>query len=393
MNTIANEQQSIQYATTENKLQHIVFLDGIRALCALVVVYHHWWWEYCYNPPLFNKFYGTLSIGHYAVDVFIVISGFCLMIPVVKYRKIEGGAVNFFLRRAIRILPSYYLAMGLSLLLIATCIGKHTGTHWDLCTPVSWGGVLSHAFLVQDLFFNTCGMINHAFWSISIEWRIYFLFPLLVWVWRKSGIAAMLVVAGWLAANCFYILYSFFRSYVSISLTNPQYILLFGLGMASAYAGLSPDNPKWPKFLNYLLFIAAILLVRLYVSFFPAQFTLASNNLMGLDIVVGLFAALGMAYGAGSPRSFFVRCLSWKPLAFIGTFSYSVYLVHAPLLQCEWLILRSLHMSDVWGYASGCVIGVPIILAMCYLFFWFCERPFIVKLQSIKSITAPHAAM
>ena len=85
------------------------------------------------------KFFVTLfKTGHYVVDLFIVLSGFCLMLPVIRHRgTLPGNTIIFFKKRIRRILPPYYLAMGFSLLLIITMIGEKTGTRWDISIPIT----------------------------------------------------------------------------------------------------------------------------------------------------------------------------------------------------------------------------------------------------------------
>ena len=82
-------------------------------------------------------------------------------------------------------------------------------------------------------------------------------------------------------------------------------------------------------------------------------------------------------------RSFF----SWKPLAVVGTFSYSLYLLHAPLLQLFWqYLLQSSSLSDNSRFAVLAFVAGRIILAAAYLFFRCFEEPF---LQSSKRQAAP----
>jgi peptidoglycan/LPS O-acetylase OafA/YrhL len=119
-----------------------------------------------------------MSFAREAVALFIVLSGFCLMLPVVRHgAEIQGGAWQFFKRRARRILPPYYFALAISLLLIWTVIGQKTNTHWDASLPADGKAIWTHLLLLQDVFQDTSARINHVMWSISVEWRIYFLFP------------------------------------------------------------------------------------------------------------------------------------------------------------------------------------------------------------------------
>ena len=108
------------------------YVDGLRALAALYVVASH-----CMLEIWFNRHPGRLagwlawplSFGHQAVSVFIVLSGFSLMLPVArKGNHLPRGVWGFYLARVRRILPPYYLATTFSLLLIWLFISQKTGT-------------------------------------------------------------------------------------------------------------------------------------------------------------------------------------------------------------------------------------------------------------------------
>src|SRR2546421_13093474 len=97
---------------------HLDYLNGLRALAALYVVLHHAYLTVW--PVLLGKaptgidaaLVGWLAYGHYSVSVFIVISGFCLMLPVLRNQDvIAGGSITFYRKRARRILPPYYFGM------------------------------------------------------------------------------------------------------------------------------------------------------------------------------------------------------------------------------------------------------------------------------------------
>ncbi len=160
---------------------HLDYLDGLRALAALFVIAHHAhrtvWWP-TYPGGLSGLLVSPFLYGHFSVSVFITLSGFCLMLPVVRGDgHLRGGLAAFFQRRAWRILPPYYLAM-----LACLALARFHETRRN---------VLTHLLLVHNLLPTTYSGINGAFWSIAVEWQIYFAFPLLVWGWRRIG-------AGWL---------------------------------------------------------------------------------------------------------------------------------------------------------------------------------------------------
>src|SRR5579884_1165265 len=160
----------------------------MRALAAYVVFVNHAYaqvwppWLPALPPRFLSMFSYSLVAGHLSVSVFIVISGFCLTLPVCRAGgELRGGVRGFLTRRARRILPPYYGALAFCLVLIWTVIGRPTGSLWDVPIRVTPVAVAAHALLVQDLFGT--GAINYVFWSIAVEWQIYFLFPLLVLSW------------------------------------------------------------------------------------------------------------------------------------------------------------------------------------------------------------------
>ena len=144
--------------------QYSSFLYGLRAVAALFVLVSHIWYQiwpaaaepfgYRERPTgLILHLTSWLYYGHFAVVVFIVLSGFCLMLPVVEGNgNLPGGTIEFIKKRSKRILPPYYCALLLSLFLIYFFIGTKTGSQWDISIPVTTIGVISSLLMVQDFF-------------------------------------------------------------------------------------------------------------------------------------------------------------------------------------------------------------------------------------------------
>jgi len=95
------------------------FLDGIRGLAAFYVVFHHVSQIYMGERVLpaagYYWFTPWMQLGHYAVAIFIVLSGFCLMLPVANSADgtLRGGFLGYVWRRVRRIVPAYYAAMAM----------------------------------------------------------------------------------------------------------------------------------------------------------------------------------------------------------------------------------------------------------------------------------------
>ncbi len=72
------------------------------------------------------------------------------------------------------------------------------------------------------------------------------------------------------------------------------------------------------------------------------------------------------------------KALSWRPLVAVGTFAYSIYLIHAPLIQVIWqYLLFPLQPHPLFRLMTLFVVGTPLIVGISYLFFLVGERPFL----------------
>jgi peptidoglycan/LPS O-acetylase OafA/YrhL len=372
------------------RTDHLPELDGIRGLAALYVVVHHAWLEVVKVADLASMAALPRKIaflceilfgyGRYAVDVFIVLSGFCLMLPVVQSAgALRGGAMGFYWRRTRRILPPFYLAMALSLLFIAVVGGVKRGTHWDESLPVTPAAIVGNLLQLQDVIDR--GRINHVFWSIAVEWKIYLLFPLLLIFWRRLGAAATLLLTIAVAFPL-----SWMLSESPLHGLTVHYLAMFAMGMAAAalaVRGVRPGLLRWAGLGLFTATLAATFLLHF-------RGTPLFTYWIYVDGFIGAGAALFLA-GLVGGRCFAASLLRWRPLAWLGLFAYSLYLLHAPLLNAWWLaVTRHVGGSVLTGFAVMCA-GVPLIVACAYLFYLGCERPFISRRRKTPPPAEPPA--
>jgi peptidoglycan/LPS O-acetylase OafA/YrhL len=372
-------------------VQHLKYLDGLRALAALYVVAVHALSQVDRHHNALQAPWSALAslflYGHYAVDVFIVLSGFCLMLPVVRRSEggteaLSGGIWSFYAKRARRILPPYYLSMAITLLLIGTVLGEKTGSSWDTYIPVTLAGLLTHIVLVHDAFQQTAGQINGVYWSIAVEWRIYFVFPLLVVAWRRFGPLAatgMTVAAG-------YVILALLRHTPVFTQTNgvsPHYLGLFALGAFASGVAFSP-RPDMSRLRGHRGWLSALCLMALIVLAATVLPVIAKGRTVPItviDLFVGGTAMAGLILLSHPEQGQAGRrLLSAKPLVFLGTFAYSIYLIHTPFLQLFWQYVQVPLRLNITGMVlSEIFLVIPLILGISYLFYLGCERPFLTR--------------
>jgi peptidoglycan/LPS O-acetylase OafA/YrhL len=378
-------------------VQHIDFLDGLRALAALFVLLSHIWYQVW--PAVFPPFgYGQrptgltlvftswLYYGHFSVVVFIVLSGFCLMLPVIQNNGIlGGGALQFFKRRARRILPPYYFALFISLLLISFLISSKTGSQWDISLPVTQDGILAHLLMLQDIVSTT--QINYVFWSIALEFHLYLFFPVFVICWQRFGSIKTTLFAGLFIYTTIFIL-----EMNDFNEIPPQFIGLcfyFVLGMLGSSIVFS-KNESLIFLRNYFPWLSALISLIFLIIFlcYFLGFDRAEGQFAFLDTLCAL-ATLSSLVAASRPGINKVRnILSSKKLVFFGSFSYSLYLIHSPLLQIIWYyFIHPLNLTRSQEFVLLLFLGTPIILAVAYIFYLFFELPFLRNRNNLASNT------
>jgi peptidoglycan/LPS O-acetylase OafA/YrhL len=340
-------------------------LDGVRGLAALFVVLHH---TYLMAYPGFPRVTGPLwagwmIYGHFAVAVFIVLSGFSLAVAPARAGWRVDNTGKFFFRRAWRILPTYWPALVFSLA-VAWWITTQPGE----AVPTG-KSVVVNGLLLQDIF--GAPSPNGAFWSIAVEAQLYFLFPLLIIVMRRHGAGVMLGLLG--AAVIAVGAIGPHSSIVGKLLRlTPQFALLFGLGIVAAGV-VRVSHRKRPP-LAWLALIAAVPVIVAIVAR-GSGWTL--THLFWVDVALGpAIALLVAAIATGRPHRM-VSVLDSRPLRSLGSFSYSLYLVHAPIVVA-WYIL----VIQPWlGHGTGAFLmalatGVPLAIIISRVFAAFFELPF-----------------
>jgi peptidoglycan/LPS O-acetylase OafA/YrhL len=394
MSASTHHNQNVHSNTNNNSIlekPRLAFLESIRAVCALYVVWHHMYaqlWPNCTIPSAFSGGWWLtfwLIHGNYAVDMFIVVSGFCLALPVIKKGEIVGGAWEFYKRRCRRILPPYYASIVLCLEFIFTLIGKQTGTHWDVSIDVTPIGTLICALLLQDYFPTVFSdQINHVFWSIAVEWHIYLLFPLIVLLWRKWGVRQTTLIIAIITLPIFWVL----RKSVYQSMA-PHFLFLFSLGALGAFIAFGEEahwhklrRLPWAKICAGTVALLVGILTML-IRRFHGDALEQMGQLPKYDTLVGIATMALLVHLTGAKSGLLVRFFTWKPLVFLGGFSYSLYLMHAPLIQVAWqYALLPFHLPRL--AQLGLLLG-PVticIVVLCYGFYYIFERPFCKKIIS-----------
>ena len=179
------------------KISYRSEIDGLRGISVLGVLFFH---------LKFNFFSG----GYLGVDVFIVISGYLITSIICSDLKLKQFSfVNFFQRRARRLIPSYLIMLVVSLLFSYFIFLPE-----DLIKFSK--SLISSAFFLSNFFFwlnsgywdeSNLNPLLHT-WSLSLEWQFYFFLPVFSYfVWKIFEKESFLIY-GFILLFCFSLIFS-----------------------------------------------------------------------------------------------------------------------------------------------------------------------------------------
>jgi peptidoglycan/LPS O-acetylase OafA/YrhL len=361
------------------------YLDGLRAVAALYVVLFHAGLGFSpgHLPGWARNVQRCLSFGHDAVAVFIVLSGYCLMLPIARSEgQMARGVADYFARRAWRILPPYFATLAGTLLLLAwvPVLETHTKTIWDDTWPAfELGAILSHLLLIHNWWPAWAHTINGPLWSVATEWQIYFFFPfVLLPIWRRLGALAATLTGFGLGSSLIWLAPGPAAS------ANSWYLGLFALGMCAAGINFATRpleralRERLPWGLVSLGFLAAVLLgiTVLIKSWFRVM--PLSDTLVGISTASGLVYLSKLALESPvEPKPWLLRVLESAPLSNLGRFSYSLYLTHLPVVALCYFGLRPCALSPGSELLALIALSVPLSLLFSFGFFWLFERRFV----------------
>lgn len=201
--------------------RHIDVYDGVRAAAVGLVVWFHFWQQSWITPRLhlpaglaeYTKYLGITEInlegfvryGFQFVDLLILLSAFCNFYPYARAILLQESwpdTKRFYIKRAARILPSYYL----SLLVMLAVRFMEGGC---VVNGFFWKDLFTHITCISPLFPDTylSTNFNGVLWTVQVEVIYYALMPWIARLFRKQPVftCAALWGCGVISAN--YIVY------------------------------------------------------------------------------------------------------------------------------------------------------------------------------------------
>lgn len=348
-------------------------IDPLRGFAALTILVYHAiyyfdWQDFPASGPGF-----WFKRGWMAVDIFFVLSGFVITLSALNlYGRYQGATFlcKFLVRRAARILPLYYLSLGV---FIAFMFSKGDFS-------IDWHDLGLHLLLLHTFSVQHFGSLNGVNWSIGIEAQFYLALALLIpflnirsLLWLAT--AALICTWGW-RTGAFYLqqqddpqrVLNLFVASVQL----PGMADEFCAGILGAFFVRSDFFQRLRRSLKAKAMLCAAIFILTALIFWLDR----DNSGYWQDVVrvvffrslIGLDAALFLVFLCAIPIG--SRARKWlATLAGIGTVSYGIYLFHLPIVLCVKEFALPNHVR------LALVMAVTLLVATCSWHFF--EKKFL----------------
>ncbi len=318
-----------------NSKKEIPILDNLRAIAAWSVCLYHF---VCTTTGFISKdnfIYKIFSFGSYGVHLFFIISG--LVIPWSLYYK--GYRLNnffkFFIKRLARLEPPYIVSV--LVMLVILLIRKYSPAYNNNEVLISTKQLLLHiGYLIP--FFRGTAWLNNVYWTLAIEFQYYILIGFLYFLIISKRLYVRLIAYLLIISS-------------SVLLPNadflPYWLPVFGVGILIF---LYKSNR-----ISLIEYLVVSLLFSIDVFIFNSITACAVSVISGLAIML-LFNN------------------SLKILAWLGKFSYSVYLMHA-IIGASFVNILSHYATTGISKTAIVITGMAVTFLSSYLMYLFVEKP------------------
>ena len=351
-------------------------IDSLRGLAALWVVCSHLWNRF--YPGVNGQFHaaalpsdGPVSLqvsfalfgyGYVGVTLFFVLSGFCIHLPQAKAFAATGSdrlaALNFFRRRFWRLYPAYFASLVFTALLLGlfpVMLWLLRGRPFNSVDAFGLRHALANALFLQQAFPDSL-QFNGVYWTLLYEVQFYALYPVLLWCARRWGFGAVAVAL----LGCELAVASH-PSPIPHAFLNRYFEWYLGMLVAERTASGQQTTSRWIAAAGL---ISGIVMTS-YTAWWPYR-----------DVLLGIgFAGLVASVLPRRPQ-----LLASAPLVWLGMISYSLYLVHVPLIDLIWnagSLAVDLGTLNETMARSLALMVVPLALGVAAVSYRWFEKPFL----------------
>lgn len=325
---------------------------------------------------LFHFGFQFIQSGFLGVDVFFVISGFLMAVLYDDKSKMQ-----FYERRAKRLLPPYFVVIGVTL--VSSFIINTPNETRQVVSQALFGSVFSSniGFWLQNTYFSKeeFNPLLHL-WSLGVEIQFYLIIPILAWFFTKSRSLLPIFLLGSLSLCLVIVEVSPKTSFFMMPLRVWEFLMGYGAALFLSRRG----EVRFGR-LSWLGLTGLALLFSIPFFKVDGNALSAVYGHPGLAaLLVSIATSLVLIFGL--PK-IIESCAPGRWLAVLGKYSYSIYLVHFPIIV---LYLSSPFSGTVLtpsSYVDFIVLAALIVILSIFLHRYVETQRFNINIYRLSAIS------
>jgi peptidoglycan/LPS O-acetylase OafA/YrhL len=328
------------------KIKYYRSLDGVRGLAALMVMFFHFWIIVTPGDSLVLKTLVKVSIfGQTGVTLFFVLSGFLITRILINAKGDSHYFSNFYIRRALRILPLYYLFLILYYFVTPLFTGEQVADGTDQ---------LSYWFYLQNFAktFNWSSAGPLHYWSLAVEEHFYLIWPLLVYFLSVKQLKKSIWIIYGIAILSRIILLALDYDVFYFTLTNMDSLAIGGLlAIHEREKKLKPT-----KFYRNGFLFSIIPVVVLW--FFVGGKALAIVQVIKPIFINGIYFFM-IGYVVSAEKGVIKSLFRGDLLRYTGKISYGLYIYHGAIFEIirQNILVKNVFLLFTISFASSYVVA------------------------------------
>ena len=307
-------------------------LDAIRGLAAIFVVLYHYTYQYYISFPNEYKFPFSFEFGHYGVQAFFIVSGFVIFMTLEKTKK----SLDFIIYRSIRLFPTYWISVLITFIIVSifSLPGKET-TILEFLANLT---MIHTQFKIKG--------VDGVYWTLLYELKFYFLMLILYHFkhLKKIDIISIIILSLIIVISLLGFDHNTFYKIIYQVLLLPYLgYFISGIMFYKIYT----------KKENYMTYIALTLALIVSIVIDPNK-----------EIYIILFIYMLFLLLAFHKLTF----ITIKPLVFLGTISYALYLIHQYIGYIILNYAQTYHISLLIATPIAIIISMILAIIITFIF-------------------------